>query len=148
MDPTVSHLTAADGDAAAYDRALLCQYLEHADAERTRLETALAAARQRRRTAEAALRFDLQTRDELANDLDDLTRHLDEERQTTWHQVQAILAEGELEAVAIVAAARAFAAEILAGRDSIRPALGLLPGGSGDRRLHAVASPDVGRLVG
>jgi hypothetical protein len=148
MDLTAPHHEVAEGDAPVYDRILLRQYLAQAEAERVRLEGALDAARHRRRTAELALRADLQTNDDLAADLDDLTRHLDEERQQTWHQVQAILAEAEVEAAAILASARDFAEEVLAGRTASRPTLGLIPGGAEPSPARALHPSSLGRLVG
>ena len=102
------------------DPASLRDYLAQAEVERADLERALEAARSRRRMAESLARTEVHRTDRLGSELDDLTRHLDEERRATWHEAQAVLAEAEVEAAAILDAARATADEILSG-DRPRP---------------------------
>lgn len=143
LEPTPTEL-------AVYERSSVHRYLEDAEVERLRLEAALAAARGRRNVAEAALRADARRADDLAEELADLTRALDEERQVTWHEVQLVLVEAEVEAAAILAAAHAAADDILAGRIAGRPRFDVLAGeGEGPARELDTPNPlRVGRMVG
>lgn len=113
MEPAPPLIAVSDGSPPAHDTSSLREFLDRADAERIRLEQALDTTRRRRRMVESLLRSELHRTGRLAMELDDLTRHLDEERRATWHDVQAVLAEAEVEAAAIVAAARATADDIL-----------------------------------
>ena len=127
----------------APDPASLRDYLAQAEVERADLERALEAARSRRRMAESLARTEVHRTDRLGSELDDLTRHLDEERRATWHEVQAVLAEAEVEAAAILDAARAAADEILTGGPAQAAPIALAP-----RPTLRLADPAPELLVG
>ncbi|MDP1818350.1 MAG: hypothetical protein Q8K58_00465 [Acidimicrobiales bacterium] len=97
-----------------YDRAGVHQFLEQAEVHRAQLEAALAAAHDRRRRAEEALTAAAEQSHRMAMALRSATRDLESERDTTERTVAVILAAADAECEGILAAARAWAAEIVA----------------------------------